>query len=108
MKKMKVSKLVTGLVIALTLAIPPFTPALESKASNDQSSCTLGYVKADGVRLRLLGSYVGDTTLELMYNGETLDYYKNWFGVSMDFNRARRHQTLTYGFVHHDYVRLDS
>ena len=105
--KKSLIKLILGITmsVAVVCSTAP-TPSVVCAGDWYDDTMDIGYVKADGVRLRLRGNWESDVTLELMYTNEVVDYYRQRYGDSYDFNYMRRHQTGTYGYVHHDYIRF--
>ena len=47
----------------------------------------------------------GGKILELMYNGEAINYYPYEFGTDTEYNYMCRLKTGTYGYVRHEYTR---
>ena len=63
------------------------------------------YITGDGVRLRKEG-WLGGTALELMYDGEEINYYPDILGSDTEYNYMQRIKTGTYGYVDHHYTRM--
>lgn len=105
--KKSLIKVILGMAMSATVMCSAFsTPSVVCAADWVDDTMYIGYVKEDGVRLRLRGNWESDVTLELMYTDESVDYYEQRYGDSYDFNYVKRHETGTYGYVHHDYIRF--
>ena len=98
----KMSKLLMGGALALSLTFSSVVPAMEVQAAS--SIVERRYIKGDGVRLRKDG-HEGGKILELMYNGEAINYYPYEFGTDTEYNYMCRLKTGTYGYVRHEYTR---
>lgn len=106
--KKRMRKIVLGMAMYVAIICSTFsTPSVVCAADWIDDTMCIGYVTSDRVRLRLRGNWENDVTLEFMYAGETVDYYEQRYGDSYDFNYMRRHETDTYGYVHHDYIRFN-
>lgn len=90
-----------GGALALSLAFSSVVPTLEVQAAS--YTVERRYIKGDGVRLRKEG-HEGGTILELMYNGEAVNYYPEKYGSDPEFNYMCRLKTGTYGYVRHEYA----
>ncbi|MFI3212888.1 MAG: hypothetical protein R3Y24_06050 [Eubacteriales bacterium] len=101
---MKLKKMLSGVAISLAMVaiFSSMEPCIEVSASSISS--VTGYVNGDGVRLRNEG-WSGGTILELMYDGESVDYYLQIFGSDPEYNYMKRHATGTYGYVDHHYIQ---
>lgn len=104
MRFRKVTKMVMSLAFAFSLATAVLTPVLEVEAAS--TAVERRYILGDGVRLRKEG-YSGGTVLELMYDGEAIDYYPDIYGSDTEYNYMCRLATGTYGYVDHHYTRMN-
>ena len=91
-----------GTALAFSLSLSVAMPIMEVNAATN--SVVRRYINGDGVRLRREG-HLGGEVLELMYDGEPIDYYPYVFGSDSEYNYMRRLETKTYGYVDHHYVR---
>lgn len=100
MKNAFMKKVVFSLAMAAMLV--PVVPA--SKVNAAAKTVETRYIRGDGARLRKEG-WDGGAVLELMYNGEKINYYPDVYGSDPEYNYMRRVKTGTYGYVNHDYTR---
>lgn len=91
--------------LAIGLAFSAFLPAVEVEAATHslQYSVVRRTIRGDGVRLRREG-HSDSEILELMYNGESVNFYEDYYGSDPEYNYMQRIKTGTYGFVNHDHV----
>lgn len=98
-EKRFITKGIMASMLALTLACSTMVPVMEAEAATIEKR----YIRGDGVRLRKQGHENG-TILELMYNGEAINYYPTVYGTDPEYNYMRRLKTKTYGYVRHEYA----
>lgn len=102
---MKVKKMFKVIFVSFSMALImlAFTPELGAEAAT--KSIETRYINGDGVRLRKEG-WAGGTILELMYDGEQINYYPDIYGTDTEYNYMQRLKTETYGYVDHHYTRF--
>lgn len=106
--KKNLMKMVLGIAMSAAVMCSTFsTPSVVCAADWIDDTMCIGYVKEEGVRLRLRGNWEDDVILGIMSQNEVVDYYEQRYGDSYDFNYVRRHLNNTYGYVHHDYIRFN-
>lgn len=94
-------KLMAGFAMAATIcsAMPTM------KVAAAMNTVEARYIQGDGVRLRKQGGLKGEI-LELMYDGERINFYPELYGADSEYNYMQRVKTGTYGYVDHHYTRF--
>lgn len=105
MRKIKYSKKIMCLSLAIAMSLSVSLPAFAAEATNvsSRASYEVRKIRGDGVRLRREG-HEGGAVLELMYNGEGINFYPDIYGTDTEYNYMQRHKTKTYGYVNHDFT----
>lgn len=106
MKVRQVAKYLIGsfaLALIMATALPEMHLCAADRVADEVVETR--YIRGDGVRLRKEG-WTGGTVLELMYDGEQINYYPDIYGSDSEYNYMQRLKTGTYGFVDHHYTRM--
>lgn len=103
---MKIKKISKVFIVGLALVMIAVAPEVQvNAAAGSVNEVETRYITGNGVRLRKEG-WLGGTILELMYDGEEINYYPDILGSDTEYNYMQRIKTGTYGFVDHHYTRM--
>jgi len=100
--KYKFKKVVSTLLLAASLL--SVVPSLSAQAADYTSETR--YIQGDGICFRKTGSETG-TILGLMYDGEKIRFYPYILGEDTEYNYMYRYTQSLYGYVNHDYTRVN-
>lgn len=101
---MKIKKMFKSVVVCFAMVATLFSVMPTIQVSAATNGMETRYINGDGVRLRKEG-WLGGKILELMYDGEKINYFPDIYGSDTEYNYMQRIQTSTYGFVDHHYTR---
>lgn len=101
--KHKINKVMSILLLAASI-VSSTMPSMTVRAADYTSETR--YICGDGVCFRKTGSETGEV-LGLMYYGEKIKFYPYILGEDTEYNYMYRYKQSLYGYVNHDYTRVE-